>query len=154
MILYRKISACQIHESQFHVCDHIWASTSLWGRVSTYPDHFYRSENKDMERFSTCQGHTVFQRQAQHGQPRFWVLEKQGGWEKQSRAGIRDPEIRFHSTQKTIWPSVVKNPPSNAGDAGSTPGQGTKIPYTAGQLSPRSATKSPPATTKDPACHN
>ena len=30
---------------------------------------------------------------------------------------------------------VVKNPPYNAGDAGSIPGQGTKIPHTAGQLS-------------------
>ena len=42
---------------------------------------------------------------------------------------------------------VVKNPPSNAGDAGSTPGQGTKIPHTAGQLSPR-------ATTTEPMCLN
>ena len=32
--------------------------------------------------------------------------------------------------------SVVKNPPSNVGDKGSTPGQGTKIPHTVGQLSP------------------
>ena len=31
---------------------------------------------------------------------------------------------------------VVKNPPSNAGDAGLIPGWGTKIPHAAGQLSP------------------
>ena len=31
---------------------------------------------------------------------------------------------------------VVKKPPSNAGDAGSIPGRGTKIPHAAGQLSP------------------
>ena len=31
---------------------------------------------------------------------------------------------------------VVKNPPSNAGDMGSAPGQGTKIPHATGQLSP------------------
>ena len=31
---------------------------------------------------------------------------------------------------------VVKNPPSNAGDAGSIPGQGTKIPHAKEQLSP------------------
>ena len=31
---------------------------------------------------------------------------------------------------------VVKNPPSNAGDAGSIPGQGTKIPHAVGQLRP------------------
>ena len=30
---------------------------------------------------------------------------------------------------------VVTNPPSNAGDLGSIPGQGTKIPHAAGQLS-------------------
>ena len=30
---------------------------------------------------------------------------------------------------------VVKNPPYNAGNAGSIPGQGTKIPHAAGQLS-------------------
>ena len=38
---------------------------------------------------------------------------------------------------------MVKNPPSNAGDAGSIPGQGTKIPHAAGQLSPRAATAEP-----------
>ena len=32
---------------------------------------------------------------------------------------------------------VVKNPPPNAGDAGSIPGQGTRIPHAVGQLSPR-----------------
>ena len=32
---------------------------------------------------------------------------------------------------------MVKNPPSNAGDAGSTPGQGTKITHATGQLSSR-----------------
>ena len=36
---------------------------------------------------------------------------------------------------------MVKNPPSNAGDAGSIPGQGTKIPHAAGQLSPRTTTE-------------
>ena len=38
---------------------------------------------------------------------------------------------------------VVKNLPSNAGDAGSIPGQGTKIPHAVGQLSPRTATTEP-----------
>ena len=32
--------------------------------------------------------------------------------------------------------SVVKNPPSNEGDAGSTCGWGTKIPHVTEQLSP------------------
>ena len=41
---------------------------------------------------------------------------------------------------------VVKTPPSNAGDAGSIPGRGTKIPHAAGQLSPCT-------TTTEPVCH-
>ena len=32
---------------------------------------------------------------------------------------------------------VVKNPPSNAGDTGSIPGRGIKIPHAEGQLSPK-----------------
>ena len=32
---------------------------------------------------------------------------------------------------------MVKNLPSNAEDAGSIPGRGTKIPHAMGQLSPR-----------------
>ena len=35
---------------------------------------------------------------------------------------------------------MVKNPPYNAGDTGSIPGQGTEIPHAAGQLSPHTAT--------------
>ena len=35
---------------------------------------------------------------------------------------------------------VVENPPSNAGDAGLTPGRGNKIPHATGQLSPRATT--------------
>ena len=46
------------------------------------------------------------------------------------------------------WPSywdfpggpVVKNPPYKAGDTGLIPGQGTKMPHAAGQLSPRTTT--------------
>ena len=70
---------------------------------------------------------------------------------------------------------VVKNLPSNTGDLGSIPGQGTKIAHAAGQLSPRAttteptcsgaqepqlerslsaATKSPHAATEDLACRN
>ena len=45
---------------------------------------------------------------------------------------------------------VVKNPPSNAGDAGSIPGRGTKIPCAAGQLSPRAATTGPAHRNKRP----
>ena len=38
---------------------------------------------------------------------------------------------------------VVNNPPSNAVDEGSIPGQGTKIPHVAGQLSPHATTREP-----------
>ena len=43
---------------------------------------------------------------------------------------------------------AVKNPPSNAGGAGLIPGQGTKIPHAAGQLSLHAAITEPAA------CHN
>ena len=36
---------------------------------------------------------------------------------------------------------VVKNPPSNARDAGSIPGRGPRIPYAAGQLGPHALTE-------------
>ena len=35
---------------------------------------------------------------------------------------------------------MVKNPPANAGDRGSIPGQGTKIPHAPEQLSLRTST--------------
>ena len=40
---------------------------------------------------------------------------------------------------------VVKNQPSNAGDEGSVPGRGTKIPHASGPLGP---------STTDPKCNN
>ena len=57
---------------------------------------------------------------------------------------------------------MVKNPPSNAEGAGSTPGQGTKIPHVVGQLSPHVTTTEPTcsgahSTTRepqDPTCYN
>ena len=52
---------------------------------------------------------------------------------------------------------MVKSPPSNAGDTGSIPGRGTKIPHAVGQLSPSATTaehmpqlESPHATTTEP----
>ena len=38
---------------------------------------------------------------------------------------------------------MVENPSCNAGDAGSIPGRGTKIPHAEGQLSPCAATTEP-----------
>ena len=43
---------------------------------------------------------------------------------------------------------VVKNPPSNAGDVGSIPGWGTKIPHASGQISLSTATTDPCSTIK------
>ena len=39
---------------------------------------------------------------------------------------------------------VVKNPPSNAEDAGLIPGWGTKISHASGQLCPHTTTTEPP----------
>ena len=55
---------------------------------------------------------------------------------------------------------VVKNLLLNAGDKGSIPGQGTKIPHAEGQLSPHAASRekpecqNAPAAMKDPTRHN
>ena len=42
---------------------------------------------------------------------------------------------------------LFRNPPGNAGNVGSVPGLGTKIPHTAEQLNRL-------ATTSEPVCHN
>ena len=53
-----------------------------------------------------------------------------------------DNTFTWFKSQNRDFPGgpVVKNPPSNAGDAGLIPGQGTKIPHAAGQLRPRAKT--------------
>ena len=38
---------------------------------------------------------------------------------------------------------MVKNPPANAGDMGSIPGPGTKIPHVTGQMNPCATTIEP-----------
>ena len=45
-------------------------------------------------------------------------------------------QVRNREAREFPGGPVVKNPPCNAGDVGSIPGQGTKIPYAAEQLSP------------------
>ena len=57
--------------------------------------------------------------------------------------------------------SVIKNPPANAGDTGSTHGPGTKILHATGQLlSPHSTTTEPTSSRahapqqEKPMCHN
>ena len=79
--------------------------------------------------------------------------------------GLCSPLIFYrHKIQKSWWkrkvsqlkrnsenfPSspAVGNPPSNAGDVGSIPGRGTKIPRASGQLSTWATVKRPHATTR------
>ena len=50
--------------------------------------------------------------------------------------------IKIQTEDFTSGP-VVKTLPSKAGDTGSIPSQGTKIPHAAGQLSPSAATAEP-----------
>ena len=80
------------------------------------------------------------------------------------------PIVRMKNNEGWDFPGgpVVKNPPSNVGDAGSIPGRGTKIPHASGQLSPHATTTEPVrsgarkpqlekslrTTVKDPVCHN
>ena len=65
-------------------------------------------------------------------------------------------EHQIQNTQARDIPGGpgVKNQPSNAGDMGSIPAQGTinKIPPAAGQLSPCAATESP--STAESVCRN
>lgn len=61
--------------------------------------------------------------------------------------------ITIYKIQELPCIPVVKNLSSNAEDVGASPGQGTRIPHAAGQLSPPTATKDatmkiPHATTK------
>ena len=44
---------------------------------------------------------------------------------------------------RNAWWSRVKNPPCNVGDAGLTPGRGTKTPQSAGQLGPQAPATEP-----------
>ena len=52
-----------------------------------------------------------------------------------------DNPVRSILKLSILQVSWVGNPPSNAGDAGSIPGWGTRIPHAVGQLSPCATTK-------------
>ena len=49
--------------------------------------------------------------------------------------GVSGTEYKLEHTWDFPGGPVVKNPPCKVGDAGSIPGQGTKIPHVVGQLS-------------------
>ena len=57
-------------------------------------------------------------------------------------------------TQSQDFPGgpVVKNPLSNAGDTGSSPGRGTKIPHAAEQLSLHTTTREKPTAATKTRC--
>ena len=68
------------------------------------------------------------------------------GW-GMSDYGVSFPKYKIQFRDFPGGP-VVKNLPSNAGDKGSIPGQGTKIPHASGPLSPHRNQRSPRATMK------
>ena len=76
----------------------------------------------------------------------FWFSWKAGKFWRRDALGITSFICKMESRDFPGGP-VVKNLPSNAGDSGSIPGGGTKIPHAVGQLSPC-------ATTTELACLN
>ena len=79
---------------------------------------------------------------------------KQSCMHKEAQRLHTEPEARneYIDSIKIFWEtfpggSVVKNPPSKAGDMGSIPGQETKIPHALGQRSPPATTTEPPRVT-------
>ena len=105
--------------------------------------------------WNTPTGLTAFSRSPKKPWPHYWTRPHQDcdfSWLSQTYL-LRDPEETFNTYLLPRWedsdflPSiniyrdfsggpVVKNPPSSAGDVGSIPGWGTKIPHATGQLSP------------------
>ena len=75
-------------------------------------------------------------------------FHRDGGWRREYLRGLEQQLVTswdrsiFILKQLGDFPGgpVVKNPPSNAGDTGSIPGRGTKIPHAMGQLSPPAST--------------
>ena len=64
-----------------------------------------------------------------------------GKEKKKGQAASFNPDIQKDKSQDIPGGPVVENPPCNAGDAGLIPGQETKIPHAAEQLSPHTTTK-------------
>ena len=64
-----------------------------------------------------------------------------------TKLSLLDPSpsnaLSFHQSRDLPGGPVVKNPPANAGDTGSIPGPGTKIPHALGHRSPCATTTEP-----------
>ena len=76
-----------------------------------------------------------------------------------ARAALPSSVCQTLSANHEAWDfpgdPVLKNPPSNAGDAGAISGGGTKFPHSTGQLeSPRVTTRSPCTVTRESVCGN
>ena len=69
-------------------------------------------------------------------------------WDQQS--------VSLPATRDLNFPGgpVVKNTPCNAGDMGSIPGRGTRIPHAMGQLNACTATTEPTCHTRGSLCHS
>ena len=81
------------------------------------------------------------------------IVDRNVNWLQQLWKTVRNYHTKtsFNKFKRTgDFPGgpAVKNPPSNAGGAGLTPGQGTKVPHATGQLSLHAAIPEPAA------CHN
>ena len=74
--------------------------------------------------------------------------------DKITTAIVRSSQSSGKSKLKWDFPGgpVVKNLPGNAGDVGSIPRRGTRIPRTQGELSPRATIRE--SKMKDPECLN
>ena len=67
-----------------------------------------------------------------------------GGSSRTTQAAqLRENSTKFKCSWDLLGGPVVRTLPSNAGDAGSIPGWGTKIPPVSGQLSLCAATTEP-----------
>ena len=98
------------------------------------------------------QGLTLLQRLAAGGARGAWGLQHSPPLVPPPTSGSFHPPLLRVSTSFclpfqfqdsvgfTIPQIELKNPPSNAGDTGSIPGQGTTMPHATGQLNPRTTT--------------
>ena len=76
--------------------------------------------------FSEPTGNAFIVLEWDHQEAKWKQLENRGRW--WNGGGLKRKK---HLLKMSLGTSVVKNPPRNAGDTGSIPSQGTKIPHVA-----------------------